>query len=122
MISRILNHFKPRSITKEALAPQIDAYLTSQFIAKAITSGAPFLASRLGFTEARCLSQPEGIENPSDFVMDLIWRYSGFSLLRESNSGNLAPFIWRPYPKLIYLASSVILPKRNWLMSMPGMW
>ena len=84
MISRILNHFKPRSITKEALAPQIDAYLTSQFIAKAITSGAPFLASRLGFTEARCLSQPEGIENPSDFVMDLIWRYSGvFPASRE---------------------------------------
>jgi hypothetical protein len=77
MISRILNQFKPRSNAKEALAPQIDAYLTYQFIAKAIISGAPFLASRLGFTEARCLSQPEGIENPSDFVMNLIWRYSG---------------------------------------------
>ena len=84
MISWLQNRLKPRTTKTEALVPQIDAYLASQFITKGITSGAPFLASRLGFTEARCLSQPEGIENPSDFVMDLIWRYSGvFPATRE---------------------------------------
>jgi hypothetical protein len=59
------------------LSPQLDAYLVSQMIGAAIVSNQPFLASRLGFTEARSLSQPDAETNPSEFIRDLIWRYSG---------------------------------------------
>jgi hypothetical protein len=61
----------------EPLSPQLDAFLVSQMIAGAIQAKKPFLVSRLGFTEARCLSQPESETRPTEFVRDLIWRYSG---------------------------------------------
>lgn len=76
MISKVKNLFKSPS-PPAALLPQLDAYLVSQMIGAAIVSKQPFLVSRLGFTEARCLSQRDADTNPSEFVRDLIWRYSG---------------------------------------------
>lgn len=61
----------------QVLEPQLSAYLTAQLISAAIVGKRPFLASRLGFTEARCLSQPDALQEPSRFVMDLIWKHSG---------------------------------------------
>jgi hypothetical protein len=46
-------------------------------IGNAIKSGKPFLASRLGFTEARCLAKSEETGAPSDHIFELIWKYSG---------------------------------------------
>jgi len=66
-----------KSPTEEVLSPELDAYMVSQMTGRAIYSGRPFLASRLGFTEARCLSQPYANANPSEFIRDLMWRYSG---------------------------------------------
>ena len=61
----------------QVLEPQLSAYLTAQLISAAIVGKRPCLASRLGFTEARCLSQPDALQEPSRFVMDLIWKHSG---------------------------------------------
>jgi hypothetical protein len=77
MISKIKSLFVRRAVAPAVLYPQLDAYLTAQYIGKAIRARSPFLASRLGFAEARCLSQPGGIEEPSDFVMEIIWRHAG---------------------------------------------
>jgi hypothetical protein len=77
MFSQIKNLFFNKPSPPALLSPQLDAYLVSQMIGAAIVSKQPFLVSRLGFTEARCLSQPEAKTNPSEFIRDLIWRYSG---------------------------------------------
>ena len=77
MLSKIKKFFYRSPSSPAVLSPELDAYLVSQMIAGAISSGKPFLVSRLGFTEARCLSQPDADTNPSEFVRDLIWRYSG---------------------------------------------
>ena len=84
MLSKIKKFFYRSPSSPAVLSPELDAYLVSQMIAGAISSGKPFLVSRLGFTEARCLSQPDADTNPSEFVRDLIWRYSGvFPSTRE---------------------------------------
>lgn len=78
IIEKILKWFSGEgSRIVEPLSPQLDAFLVSQMIAGAISAKKPFLASRLGFTETRCLSQPDSSTEPSEFVRDLIWRYSG---------------------------------------------
>ena len=78
MFSQIKTFFKITSPPAPVvLSPQLDAYLVSQMIGAAIVSKQPFLASRLGFTEARCLSQPDAETRPSEFIRALIWRYSG---------------------------------------------
>jgi hypothetical protein len=77
MIFKIKKLFFKSPSPPAALLPQLDAYLVSQMIGAAIVSKQPFLVSRLGFTEARCLSQRDADTNPSEFVRDLIWRYSG---------------------------------------------
>jgi hypothetical protein len=77
MFSQIKNLFFNKPSPPALLSPQLDAYLVSQMIGAAIVSKQPFLVSRLGFTEARCLSHPEAKTNPSEFIRDLIWRYSG---------------------------------------------
>jgi hypothetical protein len=77
MFSQIKNLIFKTPSPPLVLSPQIDAYLVSQMIGAAIVSKQPFLASRVGFTEARCLSQPEAKTNPSEFIRHLIWRYSG---------------------------------------------
>lgn len=77
MLSKIKKFFYRIPSSPEVLSPELGAYLVSQLIAGAISSGKPFFVSRLGFTEARCLSQSDADTNPSEFVRDLIWRYSG---------------------------------------------
>ena len=59
------------------LEPQLDTFLVSQMIGGAIKCKKPLLVSRLGFTEARCVSKQEHIENPSDYILKIISEYSG---------------------------------------------
>jgi len=84
MISKFKGLFFRRKIFPAVLSPQMDAYLTAQYIGNSIVAKKPFLVSRLGFTEARCLSQPGGIDEPSEFVMDLIRINSGVFPAKKS--------------------------------------
>jgi hypothetical protein len=61
----------------ELLQPDIDSYLTYLAISKAIKGGTPFLASRIGYTEARSLAYPAIFENPPQKIMDSLWHSSG---------------------------------------------
>jgi len=63
--------------TEKLLDPCLDTFITSRVVGAAIANKKPFLASRLGFTEARCLAKSEETGIPSSHVMELIWRYSG---------------------------------------------
>jgi len=55
----------------------VDSYLTYLYISEAIIKKKPFIASRLGFTEAWCLSDENSTKNPSERIMRKIWKYSG---------------------------------------------
>ena len=77
MLQRIKNKIVKEIKKRANLHPDLSAYLASQLISKAIITRQPFLASRLGFTEAKCLTQPGGVENKSQIWRDLLWRYSG---------------------------------------------
>ena len=68
---------RPRAAVSGLLEAQLDAFLVSQFIGAAIVSRRPFLASRLGFTEAQCLTQPGGLDHPAPAILERIWRFSG---------------------------------------------
>jgi hypothetical protein len=61
----------------ELLQPDIDSYLTYLAISKAIKANTPFLASRIGYTEARSLAYPAIFENPPQKIMDSLWHSSG---------------------------------------------
>ncbi len=60
-----------------ALKPTLSPYLASQLIAKAIHLQQPFLAGRLGYTEARCLDETSDYGAPSAYAMNTIWKESG---------------------------------------------
>jgi hypothetical protein len=61
----------------ELLQPDIDSYLTYLAISQAIKANTPFLASRIGYTEARSLAYPAIFENPPQKIMDSLWHSSG---------------------------------------------
>jgi len=61
----------------EKLEPQITEYLAAQSIAGALLDGRPFLAGRLGFTEAFCLDQFLARGEADDALMNRIRQYSG---------------------------------------------
>ncbi len=59
------------------LKPNVSAEAASLAIGEAIKGRLPFLVSRLGFTEAQCLTQTGGVANPSAYVLERIHRFTG---------------------------------------------
>ena len=74
-----LNQFIKIGKKKEIqlLKPHLDSYLTYLAISQAIKNKTPFLASRIGYTEARSLAYPAIIEDPPQKIMDSLWHSSG---------------------------------------------
>ena len=62
----------------DLLKPQVDAYLAGQAISYALQQRKPYLASRLGWTEATCLGLfLQGGRKPNRELQERIWRFSG---------------------------------------------
>jgi len=77
MLEKLKKLIYPSLPEARLLKPQLDSYLTAMLIGKAIREKTPFLASRIGFTEARCLAGAKHSSCPSQYILDIIWRYSG---------------------------------------------
>lgn len=62
----------------DVLKPQADGYLAGQAIAKHLLHQSPFLASRIGWTEASCIGTfLKNGRKPDAGLQERIWRYSG---------------------------------------------
>ena len=78
IINRIFSYVRRKSTPgPRLLESSLDSFLTSQVIASAIIYKKPFLVTRLGFEEARCQASQEYIDNPSQYILERIWRHAG---------------------------------------------
>jgi len=62
---------------QDCLEPEIDWYLVYIAIARAINEKKPFLVSRIGYSEARCLAHGQEIKNPPKKNLEMLWHSSG---------------------------------------------
>ena len=77
MLQSLLSKLTSRQPSAVHLTTTVDGFLAGQRIARAILEGTGFLASRLGFTEALCLSGAEDSRLESEEIRRRLWRYSG---------------------------------------------
>jgi hypothetical protein len=78
MLNKIFRKFRGVAGAGVApLEPKLDSMAVSRMVGEALQDRRPFLVSRLGFTEAQCLTQKGGVENPSDDTLMRIHRFSG---------------------------------------------
>ena len=62
----------------DLLKPQADGYLAGQAISRHLLRRSPFLASRIGWTEASCIGTfLKNGRKPDAVLQERIWRYSG---------------------------------------------
>lgn len=62
----------------DVLTPQVDDHLAGQAVARALVHHQPFLASRIGWTEATCIGlYLKGQRRPDPALQERIWKFSG---------------------------------------------